>query len=323
MNLHKDKINFEKLIDLTSRHLDVKDSAIVEKDYYVTYFLQKISEKQPDIIFKGGTSLSKCHKVIDRFSEDIDLTIVPKTENVTRPQRKSLKYSIMEIIDEAGFVLRNKIPPQSGNDINRYNISCNSSGFGISLKPDIIVETSVLIKSFPTEIKDTSSLIYDFLKSQGDDKSIEAYGLKPFKMSVQTLARTLADKLFAIVDYYIDNDKERLGRHIYDIYKILPYVKLDETFRVLTEDVRDTRKKHTDRCHSAQDSVDIQEKLQRIVVEMYYESDYNKYKNPMHFDDVSYTDAITAVQTVIDKGIFTRTGNECKSPKNHTEPKKI
>jgi hypothetical protein len=33
------------------------DAAIVEKDYFVTMFLQEIARRQPAIIFKGGTSL--------------------------------------------------------------------------------------------------------------------------------------------------------------------------------------------------------------------------------------------------------------------------
>lgn len=41
----------------------------------MTLFLKSIVEELPDIIFKGGTSLSKCYKLIDRFSEDIDLNI--------------------------------------------------------------------------------------------------------------------------------------------------------------------------------------------------------------------------------------------------------
>jgi len=73
MILHKDKKAFESIIiEATSKFSGITDIAMIEKDYYVTYFLKEIAEKQPNIIFKGGTSLSKCHKVINRFSEDID-----------------------------------------------------------------------------------------------------------------------------------------------------------------------------------------------------------------------------------------------------------
>lgn len=51
--------------------------AIIEKDYWVVWLLDLLfSGPYADALtFKGGTSLSKAHKVIDRFSEDVDLTI--------------------------------------------------------------------------------------------------------------------------------------------------------------------------------------------------------------------------------------------------------
>lgn len=36
--------------------------------------LKQLAKAKPKCVFKGGTSLSKCHHVIDRFSEDIDIT---------------------------------------------------------------------------------------------------------------------------------------------------------------------------------------------------------------------------------------------------------
>ncbi|PZP52962.1 MAG: nucleotidyl transferase AbiEii/AbiGii toxin family protein [Micavibrio aeruginosavorus] len=50
---------------------------ILEKDYWVVWLLELLfSGPYTDLLtFKGGTSLSKAYKVIDRFSEDVDLTI--------------------------------------------------------------------------------------------------------------------------------------------------------------------------------------------------------------------------------------------------------
>lgn len=51
--------------------------AIVEKDYWVVWLLNLLfsGPYAEALTFKGGTSLSKAHKVIDRFSEDVDLTV--------------------------------------------------------------------------------------------------------------------------------------------------------------------------------------------------------------------------------------------------------
>ena len=61
---------------------------IVEKDYYVTMILRELTERQGFVVFKGGTSLSKCYKVIKRFSEDIDITI---DSRLSQGQMKKLK----------------------------------------------------------------------------------------------------------------------------------------------------------------------------------------------------------------------------------------
>jgi len=55
-------------------------SVMVEKDFWVCWLLGLLfadAELAPHLVFKGGTSLSKVHGVIDRFSEDIDLSMLP------------------------------------------------------------------------------------------------------------------------------------------------------------------------------------------------------------------------------------------------------
>ncbi len=51
----------------------------IEKDFWVSHVLDGLynaeAEGQPRILFKGGTSLSKVYNVIQRFSEDIDITV--------------------------------------------------------------------------------------------------------------------------------------------------------------------------------------------------------------------------------------------------------
>ncbi len=53
-------------------------SAVVEKDFWVTWVLDRLF-RQPELarllMFKGGTSLSKVYRLIERFSEDIDLIL--------------------------------------------------------------------------------------------------------------------------------------------------------------------------------------------------------------------------------------------------------
>lgn len=90
-SLHNDKEAFYDIILATSNALGI-EMAIVEKDYYVSLLLKEINKNYPDIIFKGGTSLSKCYKIINRFSEDIDIGI--NADKATEGMRKNLKIAV-------------------------------------------------------------------------------------------------------------------------------------------------------------------------------------------------------------------------------------
>ena len=97
MYLHKENRElFRDAILLASQKLEVSED-IVEKDYYVTLILKKLSTIEYPVVFKGGTSLSKAFHVIDRFSEDIDITF---TEHLGESRRKKLKYNILKPIAE-------------------------------------------------------------------------------------------------------------------------------------------------------------------------------------------------------------------------------
>lgn len=54
-----------------------REYSIIEKDYWVVWLLDLLfsGPYADQLTFKGGTSLSKAYKIIDRFSEDVDMTI--------------------------------------------------------------------------------------------------------------------------------------------------------------------------------------------------------------------------------------------------------
>ncbi|HZK98544.1 MAG TPA: nucleotidyl transferase AbiEii/AbiGii toxin family protein [Caulobacteraceae bacterium] len=53
-----------------------RSAALLEKDVWVVWTLQALfaAPFADDLVFKGGTSLSKAYNIIQRFSEDVDLT---------------------------------------------------------------------------------------------------------------------------------------------------------------------------------------------------------------------------------------------------------
>lgn len=64
-------------LDVQAKRPEI-DASIVEKDFRVCWTLRRIFEVlqfRPHLIFKGGTSLSKVFRAIERFSEDVDLSL--------------------------------------------------------------------------------------------------------------------------------------------------------------------------------------------------------------------------------------------------------
>ena len=94
MYLHEDREQFLDAIRIVAGHTGLLE-IVIEKEYYMTMILRLLSQRLPFLVFKGGTSLSKCYKVIRRFSEDIDITI---DTSLSQGQKKKVKYALVEIL---------------------------------------------------------------------------------------------------------------------------------------------------------------------------------------------------------------------------------
>ena len=300
MRLHKNKDDFIEAVQAVSRGLNISP-ALVEKDYYVTLVLKRISEEVPGLIFKGGTSLSKCHKVINRFSEDIDLTL--DSEHFTEGQKKIVKPTIVKICEELGLTIKNLENTRSRRDYNCYQISYPLLFENDEIDPVIKAETVFIQECYPEEVKQADSLIGEWLKANGFTKQAEDYGLFPFDIHVQTMERTLVDKVFALCDYMILGDIKKHSRHIYDIYQLLGRVKLNDDFRALIHRVREDRKYHS-LCVSAQDDVDVLALLEQVIETECYKKDYEVHTRTMLYAPCDYEEAIMGLEKIIDSGMF-------------------
>lgn len=300
MKLHNDKDVFSELVEIVSDYYKI-DPALVEKDYFVTLLLKELTARVPSLLFKGGTSLSKCHKIIDRFSEDIDLTL--DENHQTQGQKKQMKSELVEACEMLGLHLTNLEEIRSRRDYNCYKIKYSLQHYSVSIKPMLLVETTYITKAYPSELKLAASIIYDYLNENGNETVIEKYELQPFEIRVQTLDRTLVDKVFAVCDYVVGERIERNSRHIYDLSRLLAKVNLDENLKELIKEVRADRKPHA-LCYSAQDGANVSQMLSDMVKSDIYKEDYETITKVMMFKYVPYEEAIKALETIIESGVF-------------------
>lgn len=288
---------WKEIIEAVARECK-RAELMVEKDTVQSMFLLELSKINLPFVFKGGTSLSKAYNLIDRFSEDIDLSMNRKP---TQTERKASKEHIVEIAKSLGMELTNLDQIKSRYDYNMYVFSYDSL---FSEKPmEIIVETSYYQTVYPAEKHEVGSFVGKFCKDNGISLPI------PFEaatviMNVQSLERTFIDKIFAICDYRIQNMQDRDSRHLYDICKLLPVIKMDLKLDELIDTVRKDRM-HSKNNPSAQLEYNIPEMLKEIISSRFYEPDYRNVTQKLLYEDISYDYAIeNGIAVVAESEVF-------------------
>jgi predicted nucleotidyltransferase component of viral defense system len=298
MELYKSLDFFNLLIESTSSDFDL-NPVIVEKDYFVVLILKELVKKYPNLVFKGGTSLSKCFHVINRFSEDVDITLSDK--EIGTKLRSNFYKDVSLICDKLNFKIVNQDEIKERYKFNKFIINYGTFYDRSILKPYLILECAFFMNSFPTKKKEISSYIYDFLKKEKRYDLITKYELEPFAITVQSIERTFVDKVFAICDYYLENDLNEHSRHLYDLFKIFPLIKINDNLQSLIKEVRAVRLNDS-RCLSAKK--DINEILTLIVDSGVYKNDYLNNTSKLIKDDVTYDDCIKTIKKIIDLKIF-------------------
>lgn len=193
---------------------------------------------------------------------------------------------------------------RSRRSYNRYILEYQS----VLSEPDDAVQNAVLMEtsfaevSFPTAVLPVHSYIGDMMVEEAPEE-LKNFRLEPFEMKVQGLDRTLADKVFAICDYYMQNRVKKHSRHIYDIYKLLQIIPQTDEFKALVKEVRDVRAM-TNICPSAQSDVNVPEMLKFLIENEIYKEDYENITARILEEDVSYDVAIEAVKKIASSGMF-------------------
>ena len=316
MMLHNDKEKFTEAVVSTGLQEGIPN-ALVEKDYYVTTILKSLNDEIPGLLFKGGTSLAKCYDVIDRFSEDVDLTL--DKEHFTQGQKRDANKAVIKVCDKLGFKITNReeVEKHSHGNYNQYNIEYPIAFPSDMVTPYVKVEMVFLQKAYPDERQKADSYIGSWLMNTGRQDDAKQFDLMPFNICTQTLERTFVDKVFAVCDYYCHDMTHRNSRHIYDLSCLLTRVDLNSDKMVsLINEVREDRK-HNKLCISAQDGVDVPSLLKEIIDTDFYKKDYEESTSKLLMKPVPYEESIKSLQTIIDSRLFEREYYNEQDPSNN------
>ena len=238
MNLHTNKEDFEDLCMLTSEYIGIPEEA-VKRDYYIVMLLQNLQNSNfvSECVFKGGTSLSKCYpQSINRFSEDINLTFIPKEELSNNQYSKNLKNIEKTII---GNAKSHKIEEERSD-------RSKSSYVWFEENSRVKLEIGSSVMPDPYEERTLKTYIQEFLEYKEMINEVREYGLEEVKVNVLKIERTFLDKIFSVKRHTIDGNITEKVRHIYDVtqlYKmkeIKDFINEKESLKELVKKIKET-----------------------------------------------------------------------------------
>ena len=208
MILHDAPETFLELVNATASYIGVP-AVYVEKDYWVTLVLKRLhqSEHKHDIVFKGGTALSKAHKLIERFSEDIDLAARANDlgdlrrkqliRNTETAMTQDLTYQGAHAMESKGSRFR--------KTAHAFPTLTDASKLG-QVSDIILVEINAFTDPEPAELMPVGTLIQEFLHSSKRHDLIDQYELTSFDVLVLCVERTLCEKMMGLVRAGYEDD---------------------------------------------------------------------------------------------------------------------
>lgn len=244
----------QELFALTARRVGITEQS-VEKDFWVCWTLDTLFNGRrkgaPRLLFKGGTSLSKAFGLINRFSEDIDITVfredlgepvsIDDLEKMTGKKRKAKLDEIRETCQE---YLKDELRPELEALLLEAVDGNNDQKCGVALD-DTDPDGQTLLLRYPTPLVADSYVRSEVRIECGAKSALDPHvnaTLRPYVAEdladadltvaeVTTIqpTRTFWDKVVIVHGLRgwfetrgeLRQEGQRISRHYYDLHVIL------------------------------------------------------------------------------------------------------
>ena len=226
--LHNDKDKFIKIIEFVQKQTRLTNTALVEKDYYLTLILSKINTLNDNLIFKGGTCLNKIYYSYFRLSEDLDFSMELPSDNITRSIRskamQSTKENIGEYIESFGLRLDKTVNP-GRNENKQYVFMVNYdsvvTGKTGTIKLEIGLRFNPLLKAVKRKVNHNfiEPLTNKVLIDTGEIKCLDLKEAVAEKLRAAAGREIIAPRDFYDLDYLIRNNFNIIDPEVLALFK--------------------------------------------------------------------------------------------------------
>lgn len=289
--------------------------SIVEKDYYVVQLLQLITQlKLPyhQLVFSGGTSLSKSSVKMFRMSEDVDLKLVPCIEfaalsrNARRQERKLVRENVERLLVDSSMFELSSVP----TILDEYRYQSYEIRYPQKYHQAPCLRPYILLELIESEIlaepedRAVISIYAQALQQDAELEGIACAGILEIQAEkiVSMLRRT------ASVSRYAERkDDEVLIRHIYDTHHIQKNEVSDTdslaalVARALQLDIARYGVQHPQLVDSP--VAELRYALELLKRESIYQERYDSFIKPLVYsgEPTSWNDAINTFENLVIK----------------------
>lgn len=281
---------------------------VIEKDFWVTAILQTVFTLPvaKQLVFKGGTSLSKGWKLIERFSEDIDIAVDPIILGV--PEGDLTKKQIKKLRKTSSLFVLEQLTPMICEEVQReglhsfITVDAQPNGEGDNtypeprqiylhyksvfdkaltyLRPDVVLEVSARSLIEPTEPIQIKSILGEHLPVLPLTDSV---------IHTAIPAKTFLEKVFLLHELFSVPGHgmiaEHKSRHLYDLYVMMnkDFAKKAVIDDILWESIRHHREIYTS-VRDIDYTPDVRKRLRLIPREDFldtWRADYDAMKESM------------------------------------------
>lgn len=229
---HKD---FPALLRIVGHELSI-EPILVEKDYWIMHVLYGLNQLNFNFELKGGTSLSKGYKIINRFSEDIDIHITPPKEMGINENPKNNKPRNIQARKDFYDWLANTIKingiTSAIRDAEFDDIPAYRSG-GIRLhyqtytEPKDGIKDGILLEAgFDRVTPNNSITISSWAYEKAVASNVEIIDNRAIDIACYHPGYTFVEKLQTVATKFRQEqesgeERQNLMRQYYDIYSLL------------------------------------------------------------------------------------------------------
>lgn len=289
MTLHKDKNLFSDVIEVTAEAMKIPE-VYVEKDYWLCYLLKNLSlsSYKTQVVFKGGTSLSKVYRIIERFSEDIDLGLLCDgiSASQVKPLIKKIEVAMLDLnfkeVKDHSWVSKGSKFRKTVFEYPR--ITSGNFGHASHL---MVLEINSFTTPSPYALHSMASFITQFLQTTPQKELITAHALEPFEVQVLDIRRTFCEKVSAIAkaSYLGQRELENKIRHFYDLYFLMQEPTIEEFlgtnefisfFERVREDDRKNENEHSSWANDPLYQAPIYQNTAKLLTDLeeYYQKEF-------------------------------------------------